>query len=171
MKFLLTSPSIHASILSVLKIRGSEKIRLLHRASYLADSMDKQFEQISGANKGFDPRHDTLSRMRSYIERNITEKKPLGGFNYKPLKTETETAAELLGFIDHLESQFRTMCGDKTTYELDDETHGVDCRYQNLMELRYAVMERLEPNVRMIRPEYRRVHSSAESKTSAKAAA
>lgn len=151
-------------------MRGSEITKLLHRASQLAGVMDDQFEQICGSYKDFDPRYHTLSRMRSYIDERMNPKGSFEVFNYKPQETEMETATELMGFIDHLEDQFRRICGDKTDYELDDETHGIDCRYQTLMKLRDDVMERLEPDVIKIPPDYGRVPSRAESNKPAIAA-
>ena len=65
-----------------------------------------------------------------------------------------EIAEDLMGFIDHMDSQFRTMCGDKTSYELDGKTHYVDCRYQALKELECAILKKLEPKVNKIVSEF-----------------
>lgn len=154
-----------------MKIGGSEKIRLLHRASYLVNSMDRQFERICGPNKQYDPRYNTLSRMKSYIDSIITPDRRSNGFNYKLHDNEIETSSKLLGFIDNLETQFRSICGEKTDYVLDGETHGVDIRYQTLMELGDAVMESLGPGIIKMQPEYERAAARAEPLISEKVAA
>ncbi len=132
--------------------------------------MGDRFDQICGANKQFDPRYDTLSRMRRYIDTRMKAKGPFDGFNYKPQESETETATALIGFLNHMESQFRQICQEKTDYVLDDEKHGVDCRYQLVMEFRDDIMGRLQENIQPIRPQYACVSSRTESEQTAKAA-
>jgi hypothetical protein len=132
--------------------------------------MDEQFDGICGLNKQFDSRYDTLNEMRSYIDGKIDSSGHLGGSNYMPQEDVMETATDLLVFLDQLENQFRDICGEKTDYVLEDGTHGVDCRYQLVMQMRDEITEMIEEKIRQIRPEYASVPAGAESETSVKAA-